>query len=365
MQRYTVRGLVAGVTVFLPLAGAVLLGYSAAAAPTGAYAMSTAVALHIKEIPSLGMTGYNGTWGRASTGSGGGSDQSDFSDPDGVQNYVSVATKNSQTSGINAPVVYDARADLNTLFTGPSLISGGPKIISLATLQNYARCAPTAQAQATSYTVASTAFGKTLTPGTPLTVDVTGAELGLSKVTAGTVTVLLENIKETDGDQSAAARTVITMTGDFKTTDGGTYTGELATMVLGDVRVNCATEVGPTTAPTTVPPTETASPSVSPSPSPSVSPTDTSSPSPSDSINGSPTPTVSPTSSPSVSPTVSPTGSPSVSPRVSPRVSPSATATGYGPLPVTGSDLEVLGGFAGLFVAVGAALVTGARKSRR
>jgi hypothetical protein len=66
---------------------------------------------------------------------------------------------------------------------------------------------------------------------------------------------------ETDGDQSAAARTVITMTGDLTTTDGGTYRGDLATMVLGDVRVNCATEVGPTTAPTTASPSESPSPS--------------------------------------------------------------------------------------------------------
>jgi hypothetical protein len=363
MQRFAGRALVAGVTLVAPVAAVMILldGSSdpAAAAPATPYATSTAVALRINHIASLGITGYSGTWGTAKTGSAGGSDQSDFSDPDGVQNYVSVATNNSQTSGINAPIVYDARTDLNTLFTGPSLIAGGPKIISLATLQNYVRCAPPAQAHASSFTVAATAFGKMLTPGVPLTVSVSGSDLGLAKVKNGTVTVTLDNIKETTGGLVAAARTVITMKGDLTTTDGGTYNGELATMVLGDVRVNCGAEVAPTESPSESPsesPTETTSPTASPSPT--VSPT------PTTSVQiATPTPTVPSTPTVSLSPTASP--SPAISPSriVSPAaaVSPSP-ASSPSPLPVTGFDLEVLGGSAGLLAAIGAALLTGTRR---
>jgi hypothetical protein len=130
-----------------------------------------------------------GTWGTTSTGPAGGRNMSDFADPGKMQDYVSVATKNSQTSGVLAPLVYEARADLNTLFTGPSLVAGGPRLLSLATLQNYARCIPPHAVQATAYVVAAEAFGKDLKPGTPLTVDVTGTDLGLPEVRSGKVTV--------------------------------------------------------------------------------------------------------------------------------------------------------------------------------
>jgi hypothetical protein len=355
MQRFAGGAVAAGLTLIVPVATAVILGLSAAAAPTAPYATSTAVALRIRDIPSLGMKGFTGSWGNASTGSAGGSAQSDFSDPDGVQQYVSVAVKNSQTSGLNQPIVYDARTDLNTLFTGPSLTAGGPKIFSLATLQNYARCAPVAQAQASSYTVATTAFGRTLTPGIPLTVRVTGTSLGLPKVKDGTVTVALDNIKETNGDQSAAARSVVTMSGDLTTTDGVTYSGELASMVLGDVRVNCGQETGPTESPTA----PTRSPTLPPTSSPTWSPTETTSPTPTTSINtATPTPTEPPTAS------LSPTSSPSPAPSSPPPTQPTPGRGSGRSLPVTGSDVEVLGGFAGLLVAVGAAVLTGSRRPR-
>jgi hypothetical protein len=354
MQHVAGRALVAGLTLVVPVAATMLLlggrTLPAAAAPASPYATSTAVALHLKDIASIGMTGYDGTWGMTATGPAGGRNQSDFTDNSGMENYISVATKNSQTSGINAPLVYDARADLNTLFTGPSLISGGPKIISLATLQNYVRCAPTAKAQASSFTVASTAFGKTLNPGTPLTVDVTGADLGLPKVKDGKVTVTLTNIKETDGDQTAAARTVITVSGDLNTTDGGTYSGELATMVLGDVRVNCGQGVEPTTAVDTTTPTESPTDTTSPT----DSPTDTTSPTESPTDTTSPTPTTS----------ASPTSSTSPSPARSPRPVPVPSHNGHPGLPVTGFDLQILGGMAGLLAVLGAAMLTAARRPR-
>src|SRR5580692_8785137 len=255
----------AGLLLTVPVAAAFLMltGPAApAAGPATPYAMSTAVALEIPPADDLGIAGYSGKWGTATSGPQGGSDSSDFPDPDDMHRFVSVATKDSQTSGLLAPLVYDARADLNTLFTGPSLTTGGPKLVSLATLQNYARCAPPAAVQAAGYVVAATAFGKSLAEGKPVTADVTGTTLGLPKVKAGTVTVTLDKIIEKNGSTSAAVRTVITMTGKLVTTDGKAYDGTLATMTLGDVRVDCSAAT-PTPTPT---PTETATPTESPTP---------------------------------------------------------------------------------------------------
>jgi hypothetical protein len=378
----------AGLLLTVPIGAAflVLTGQAApAAGPAAPYSMSTAVALEMPSVDALGIDGYSGRWGTAATGPGGGSDNSDFADPDGVGEFVSVATKNSQTTGLQAPLVYDARSDLNTLFTGPSLVRGGPKLVSLATLQNYARCAPPAAVQAAGFVVAATAFGKPLAEGTPVTKAVTGADLGLPKVAAGKVTVTLTTIVEKNGSTSAAVRTVITMTGDLVATDGTTYNGPLATVTLGDVRVSCEKTVTPTPyssetatptpTPTVTPtpsptPTETATPGPSPVPPPTPDePTPGPTPTP-------PTPTPSVTSTPSVTPTPFVTLTPSVMP-TAPVTTPPVTPTGAplpssspGPggggsaLPVTGADLAVLGAGGGLLLVAGAGGLAAARRNR-
>src|ERR1700677_1102306 len=97
----------AGLLLAVPIGAAfVLMTGPAAAGPATPYAMSTAVALEIPSADTLGIAGYSGVWGTVTTGPEGGRGQSDFDDPDNMQRYVSVATKNSQTSGLPAPLVY-------------------------------------------------------------------------------------------------------------------------------------------------------------------------------------------------------------------------------------------------------------------
>jgi hypothetical protein len=344
----------------------VLTGQAATAAgPAAPYSTSTAVALDIPSVDAVGIDGYSGTWGTAATGPAGGSDNADFTDPDGVGEYVSVATKNSQTTGLLAPLVYDARSDLNTLFTGPSLVKGGPKLVSLATLQNYARCAPPAEVQAAGFVVAATAFGKPLAEGSPVTKAVTGADLGLPKVKAGKVTVTLTTIVEKNGSTSAAVRTVIAMTGELVTTDGTTYSGPLATMTLGDVRVSCAKTVTPTESPTPfstgIPtPTPTATPTPNPTPTETATPVPSPAPPP---TPDEPTPGPTPTA-PTPTPTAPVTSTPPVTPTEAlPPSSSPGPSRGGSALPVTGADLAVLGGAGGLLLVAGAGGLAAARRN--
>jgi uncharacterized repeat protein (TIGR01451 family) len=160
---------------------------------------------------------------------------------------VSVATHTSVTSGEPSIPTFFGRTDL-TAFSGPSLTAGGPHLVDFpGLLHNFAQCTPPHAVMTDSHILPPLTFGHTLTDGVPVTVSVTGAQLGLPAVEDGTLTITMTTIKESTGTTSAAVRTVITIDGTLNGT-GGTalYSGPLATLTLGDVSAQCSS--GPTPA---------------------------------------------------------------------------------------------------------------------
>jgi uncharacterized repeat protein (TIGR01451 family) len=208
---------------------------------------STAVSLIINRVEAAGIPGFAGTYGIAATGPSGGTDTSSFPDPDGVRAYVSVAAHTSVTSGEPSIPTFFGRTDL-TAVSGPSLTAGGPHPVDLpGLLHNFAQCTPPHPVMTDSHILPPVTFGHTLANGVPVTVSVTGAQLGLPAVEDGTLTITMTTIKESTGTTSAAVRTVITIDGTLNGT-GGTalYSGPLATLTLGDVSAQCSS--GPTPA---------------------------------------------------------------------------------------------------------------------
>lgn len=343
-----------------------------APAQTAPYSSSTAIDLRIEDVPAIGLAGYAGRYGLANTGHAGGSDQSTFPDLDGVLNYLRfVGPKESQTSGLAAPLVYDARATLNTVSGG---VHNARRLFSVAEVQNYARCAPPARAQATVHVTAATLLNRPLVIGRPTTVAVTGTDLGLPKVKDGTVTGLLTAVTIVNGADSAEARAVFVLDGDLKDAAGATlYSGTLGSLTMDDVRAQCLTTSTPSPKPTTPTPTPeptTSTPTPEPTtPTPSSTTPEPTTPTPSPTTPEPTTPAPSPTTpEPSPNPTrstVRPTPPPPPrTPTPTPTVPhPSHPVPGTG-LPVTGFPARVLAAVTALLIALGTALVIAVRTKR-
>lgn len=85
------------------------------------------------------------------------------------------------------------------------------------------------------------AFGKPLTEGTPLEMDLSGTQLGLPDVSYGSITFLITRTVETTGVMIASARTRITVSGTLYDSDRApVYSGPLADLTLGDVIADCS-----------------------------------------------------------------------------------------------------------------------------
>jgi uncharacterized repeat protein (TIGR01451 family) len=88
---------------------------------------------------------------------------------------------------------------------------------------------------------AAVAFGKPLTEGTPLEMDLSGTQLGLPDVSYGSITFLITRTVETTGVMIASARTRITVSGTLYDSDRApVYSGPLADLTLGDVIADCS-----------------------------------------------------------------------------------------------------------------------------
>lgn len=218
-----------------------------------------AIDLAVTNIDSIDLPGYSGTRGTAHTGPAGGVDEATFADPDGVADYVTMATQDGRTSGNVNPPTWDARVDLvdlhlNGLTAGTTTPPAGTALISVPEVHAYARCTPPHATQTQVHVTSPTALGKPLTDGVPVTASVTGQQLGLPKVADGTVTVTMHQITAGQSPDSALARVEFVITGDLRDEHGTRlYQGHLATLTLGDVRANCMAGPTPTPTPTTPP----------------------------------------------------------------------------------------------------------------
>jgi uncharacterized repeat protein (TIGR01451 family) len=214
-----------------------------ATAPTRSPASaSTSAELVIPPVPAAGISGFAGSWGTSETGPAGGLHESAFPDPDGVLRYLSAATHTSVTSGVIAPPVWSARADI-VYVKGPSLRPDGPPLLTVYEAHNYAQCnpphLPLASTQLTPPGVV--AFGKALPEGKPLELDLTGEQLGLPDVSYGAISFLLTRTATTTGVTVAAARTSITIDGTLYNAGRALiYSGPLAALTLSDVVADCA-----------------------------------------------------------------------------------------------------------------------------
>jgi hypothetical protein len=323
------------VSIAVPALAAAKHGAHGPAAP---YSASTAVTLQVESVPAIGLTGYSGTYGLAGTGPAGGSDQSNFPDPDGMLGHLSfTGPKESQTAGLTAPLVYDARTTLNTVASGGR---ASPRLLTIPEVQSSVRCSPPADARATVHVTAPELLGRPLVEGRPTTVAVTSGDLGLPKVRYGTVTATYTAVETVNGAESAHAKAVFTLDGDLRDNAGAQlYRGHLGTLTLGDVEARCIPATEPTTpapSPTTAEPTPTNSPHT---PTPTPTPT-------------SPRPTITPKP---------PTPKPPTPP--SPATNKPRPWPGPG-LPVTGFPALMLGAVTVLLIVVGAALVLAARARR-
>ncbi|WP_026341615.1 hypothetical protein [Actinomadura atramentaria] len=278
MRHFAITGLSGGLVSLAVAAAAVgtgtfASGRSAAAPAEVPSSDSVAVRLTVANVPQIGLTGFSGTGGSAHTGSSGGFDQSSFGDAAALNRYLTFfGPRQSQTSGINAPLAYDARTNLVAVESGPltGAAFNAQDLFTVANLHSYARCAPPAQSQASVAITAAALLGTPLRPGVPLTLEVTGAQLGAPRVASGTITATLTVVEDHADPSYAEARAEFDLRGDLTTVDGEHYSGPLAHLVLGDERAYCTVDTTGMSAP---PVAETPNPSETPLIAPNDEPT--------------------------------------------------------------------------------------------
>lgn len=217
---------------------------ASAALPDPPESSSTAVSLVVNGVPAAGIPAFAGTYAVSNTGAAGGNHGgSVFPDPDGVLDYVSAATHTSVTSGNPPTPTWAGRSDI-VAFSGPSLTAGGPHLVTIPELHNFAQCTPPHGLMTDSHVTRPVmVFGHELVDdGATVTADVTGTDLGLPDVQSGALTFTMRTISQRVGVVSAAIRFVITIDGTLTGRDGTElYTGPLATLTLADVTADCST----------------------------------------------------------------------------------------------------------------------------
>ncbi|NRQ40291.1 hypothetical protein HII36_51985, partial [Nonomuraea sp. NN258] len=268
-----------------------------ATAAAGDLAHANGVELNVTDIPAVGQPSFSGTWGTASVENDPGTDSGDWSDPDGVQNYVTLANRQIDAHGTDDPTAWEASAQLvvmqltlNPNATQPLLTTGN--------IETHARCRPPDPAQASVQAAPGTitVLGTPVNPGTTQ-VSATGAQLGYPGVDHADLTVVRTDNTSTNGSVSASADMTISISGRLYDAEGNViYDGPITTATMGHVEVTCAPDTTPTITPT-ITPTPTPTPTITPTTSPTPTITPTTSPTPT------PTPTITPTTSPTPTPT--------------------------------------------------------------
>ncbi|MBW4716803.1 LPXTG cell wall anchor domain-containing protein [Saccharothrix obliqua] len=212
------------------------------AAAEGGETRATLVRLTVDNVPALGLTAYHGVYGGASS-PGFGLDGGDFSDPDGVLDRITIATKTTRTESSAARDWAQAQVtDLDIPYNGRSLLN-------VASFDSHAECvrppgSPSAFAYNRSDSDAITVAGKRVGLGETV-VPVHGADYDMSELGEGKLTVTVERHEdpaERGPSGAASAWLNIAISAEF-----GAYTGRVLDVRLGEVHANCGGETTPTT----------------------------------------------------------------------------------------------------------------------
>jgi uncharacterized repeat protein (TIGR01451 family) len=207
---------------------------------------ATLISLVVNGVPAAGIPAYAGTYGHVASGPGGGLDSgTSFPDPDGVLGFVSAATHTAQAQGTPPIPTWYARGDLVHV-DGPSLVTGGTKLVNIPELHNFTQCTPPHALMTDSHVTPQVlALGHVLAVGGPVvTASASGASLGLPAVQSAVLTFQMTTIEHEAGVVSAAVKTQITIAGTLTGPDGAViYAGPLATYTLADLTADC--EAGP------------------------------------------------------------------------------------------------------------------------
>ncbi|MBA2893279.1 hypothetical protein [Nonomuraea soli] len=337
-----------------------LLTFSARATP-GDYGHANGAELTLPAIPEINQAAFQGTWGSVAVDDTPGTESAvhpTWPDPDGVTQYMTLATGTLEASGVDAP---DAWRGSSNLVVDQFKLAPSAQIPLLFTgnVSNFAQCTEQADGFAAVQTAPGTirvfgeapAGGTALNNGGTVTRTLTGDQLGFPGVATADVTASRTDVVTPLGTLPAEARTEVTFTAVLRDdADYEIYSGDLAFLVLARTEANCnsvptptpttptptsttpcptETPTTPTPTPTTTSPTPT--PTVTtPTPTPTVTtptPTPTiTTPTPTNSIQTetpTPTPTTPTPTATSPSPTEPPTEPPTTSPKPTPDDNPS------------------------------------------
>ncbi|MFC1414500.1 hypothetical protein ACEZCY_07285 [Streptacidiphilus sp. N1-12] len=369
--------LAAAITTAAAASGLTLLsGPSGAAEPSGQASTAQLVQMTVTPVGPLGIAGFQGSYGKADSPEIGPDDPGDFSDPDGVLNYISLdgatVTRTSNTTG----KVYGQAQSSGMSLTFPSVASFVqvvPAAGSVSTLDSYAECIPKpvglfAFAYARTAGALIEVLGHLVPVGTT-TLQVTGAELQ-HPATLGPSTLTVSYFPHQEPDSAAAvpglgtarAWVDIKVSGVLRDTSGAqVYSGDIVSLRLGQVTATCE-QVLPTSPPPIPPTNPPVTPSTEPPTTPPTEPPTTPPTTP-------PTepPTTPPTTPTTAPPTEPPPTPPPTRPTAPPTTTPTATAkpTGGGHLAGTGDDPGPLAGAALALAALGTTVVTVLHLRRR
>ncbi|MGH8877828.1 MAG: hypothetical protein ACRD0P_10865 [Stackebrandtia sp.] len=312
--------------VIAVISSMVLVPMSAAAEPRSA--SSALTELEITEIPAVGVAGFSGVYGTAGTPDLAQSSDTvdgDFSDPDGVLDYVTInGNQVSSTSWDSAAGQLTARTNATAFEVD---YNGVDDFLTSGSIDSYARCLDNGDALAYARGDGSTAFvlGQAVGDGEN-TIETTGAALNMPSVDTATLTVTVErveNVVNEPTEVSAEAYFQVTVEGELRDANGDViYDGPMMRFREGHVKVTCKPQIDPSPTTSSLTPTSSSPSSTSGSPSPTTTSPTTTSPSPTSPTTTSPSPTSPTTTSPS--PTSPTTTSPSPT-------SPSPSSTTDGP----------------------------------
>lgn len=341
--------------------GALAFALSTPFAAAAVVGQSTArlIDLNFTHVDALNEPAFAGVYGRADSSPNVPEDPGDFTDPDGVLNYVDLDGPVTTRTALNTAEA-TAQADL-TAFSVHLSGSSEPLVVG-TTVDDYAQCVLPPYPQS-AFAYARLAPGTLTVLGAPVAtpgatdVPYAGAEIGHPELGDGVMHVVVTRTLDPDSDApvpgatSARAGWEVAISASVTDPDGAAvYDGPLMDLKLAQVTADCSgeqptptpTETTPTPTPTETTPTPTPT-ETTPTPTPTET---TPTPTPTETT---PTPTCTPTSaspSPSSStPTGTPTSStptPSSSPSSStpmPSHSPSTgtpSPSGSGHLPSTG-----------------------------
>jgi uncharacterized repeat protein (TIGR01451 family) len=249
-----------------PLAIAIAAGVASLAVPIAAAAPAKAAAraavaqaprataslisLNVTGVPAAGIPAFAGTYGNAAAGPGAGEvSGATFPDPDGVLRYITAATHTNfsrvvpATPGVPGSfAIATARGDLVHI-EGPSLVSGGQKLVYIPELHTYTQCNPPHGLFTDSHVTPQVlALGHVLPPDGPAVhADATGAQLGLPDVQSAALTFTMRTILNRVGVTNSSIFSEITIAGTLTGRDGSAlYSGTLLTLRLADVTADCS-----------------------------------------------------------------------------------------------------------------------------